>query len=171
MFVAALLSLTLVGPAEVDPLAPAREGMAQCYTPNKAARTCRALATYEFHADGRIINYAEILMNPTPLVVMLIEAEVRIVGDAECSVTEPQDARYRFVIDGRPADPDMSTQLREVVVASLTEMAGGGEVCTTYAPNGDGTLTGLATIDGQPWPEGNDTLLWVDPAEGWKVAP
>lgn len=170
MFATALLTLALVGPAEIDPLAPAREGMAQCYTPNKAARTCRALATYEFHADGTITNSAEVLVNPAPLVVMHSAAPVFIRGEAECGDTDPESVDYRFEIDGRPADSPTSAQLRAAIVAAFDQLPD-GEFCTVYVPNGDGFLTGVVTINGERWPEGDDTVLWVDPADGWKVAP
>lgn len=171
MFIAAaLFSLTFAGSADIDPLAPARRGMAQCYTPNKAARTCRALATYEFHADGTITNYAEVMLNPAPLIVMRAQSMVYIKADAECGVTSDDDVRG-FLMDGAPVPPALHQQLRDAVAASRAEHIPDGEYCTTYKPNADGTLTGVVTIDGQPWPEGDDTVLWVNPAEGWKVAP
>ncbi len=166
----ALLSLTLAGPAEIDPLAPARQGMAQCYTPNKAARTCRALATYEFHADGTITNYAEVLLNPVPLIVMRAEAPVYIKDGAECGVASDDDIQ-EFLLDGAPVPPALRQQLRDAIMAERAEHVPEGEYCTVYKPNGDGTLTGVVTIDGQPYPDGEDTVLWVNPAEGWKVAP
>lgn len=170
MLIAALLSLTIAGPAEIDPLAPAREGMAQCYTPNKAARTCRALAKYEFHADGTITNYAEVLINPTPLIVMRAEAPVYIEDGAECGVVSDDDIQ-EFFMDGAPVPPALQQQLQDAMMAVRAEHIPEGEYCTVYKPNSDGTLTGVVTIDGEPWPDGEDIVLWVNPAEGWKVAP
>ncbi|MES2834447.1 MAG: hypothetical protein V4707_07065 [Pseudomonadota bacterium] len=169
MFFAALLSLALSGPAETDPLAPAREGMAQCYTPNKAARTCRALANYEFHADGTITNYAVVLVNPTPLIVMRAETMVHISHGAVCGTSSDSDIRG-FVIDGQTLAGPLDQQLRD---ASAAMRAAGpqGETCTTYIAGPDGALAYSVSVGGQSQPDTGDTVLWVNPNEGWKVAP
>ncbi|NBB52975.1 hypothetical protein GVN24_32360 [Rhizobium sp. CRIBSB] len=170
MLVATLLSLTLTGPLDTDPLAPARDGMAQCYTPNKAARTCRAIGTYEFHADGTITNFAEVLMNESPLVVMRAQSKVYIRDGAECGPVSDSDIR-EFLLDGSPVGPELHAQLRDVVVAARAANMPDGEYCTVFKSNDDGTMTGVVTIDGKEWSQGDDIVLWVDPAEGWKVAP
>lgn len=169
MLIAALLSLTLAGPADPDPLAPAREGMAQCYRPNKATRTCGALATYEFHADGTITNYAELALLDEPLVIVRSAAPVYVRDGAECSDVDPRTIDFKFEIDGQPADAATAAELRELFLQAIDQNPD-GLYCTTYHSNGDGTLTGRVTIDGERWPDGDDTLLWVNPAEGWKVA-
>lgn len=169
MLIAALLSLTLAAHAEIDPLAQAREGMAQCYSPNKAARTCRALATYAFHADGTITNYAEVLINPEPLIVMRAAGEVHVRDGAECGATDPNDIRA-FYVDGVAVGADDFAIFREVIAEAWATL-GEGEFCTTYLPNPDGTQKALVTIGGVRQPMADDVMLWVNPAEGWKVAP
>ncbi len=162
-----ILTLMLAPPAQADPLILARQGMAQCYTPNMAARTCRALATYEFHPDGRITNYAEVLLNPEPAVVMQAATAVHIRDSAVCGTLSDSDI-LELRLNGEIMTGPLEQQVRQVVLAQRT---GEGEICTTYAPGADATMTYTVTIGGKQQPDDGDTVLWVDPAEGWTVAP
>ena len=168
--IAFALTLALAAPAmpqTADPLAPAREGQLQCHSPDTARKTCAALAGYTFAADGTIRNQAEVMLNPTPLIVMRDEAPVVVRDGAVCGpMTGFEDAA--FTIDGQPADPAMAEMIRGQVAAAFAQL--GSEGCTTYSPQGDGFLA-EAVIDGQPRPELNQPVIWVSPSDGYSVRP
>src|SRR5580698_4644363 len=68
-----------------DPLAPARVGELQCYTPDTVRKTCSALAGYTF-GNGGIDNQAEVLLSPKPIIVMKTVSPVWV---RACSVCGP----------------------------------------------------------------------------------
>ncbi|MCS6624504.1 hypothetical protein N0B44_16415 [Roseibacterium beibuensis] len=150
-----------------DPLAPARSGQLQCHEPKAAEKTCAALAGYTFGADGVIINHAEIMLNPAPLIVMRDDEPVVVRDGAVCGpMSGFEDAV--FTVNGQPADPQMAEMVRGQVTAAFAAL--GTEGCTRYTPQGDGWLAEVS-IDGQPRPEFNQTVVWVSPADGYTVRP
>ena len=60
----ALFAAAALSPANayVGPLALAGKGMAQCYVPNVATKTCASMATYHLNADGTFTNKAMVLI-------------------------------------------------------------------------------------------------------------
>lgn len=164
------LTLALAVPAPIeaaDPLAPARDGKLQCHTPDKARKTCSALAGYTFAADGTIANQAEVMLNPSPLIIMRDEAPVVVRDAAVCGpMVGFEDAV--FTIDGQPADPATAGMIRAQVTAAFSQL--GTEGCTRYSPQGEGWLAEVS-IDGQPRAEFNQPVIWVSPSEGYTVQP
>lgn len=150
-----------------DPLAPARDGRLQCHEPDTARKTCAALAGYSFAADGTITNHAEIMLNPSPLIVMRDEQPV-VVRDGEVCGPFGDFADAVFTLDGQPADPSLATMIRGQVAAAFAAL--GTEGCTRYLPQGDGWLAEVI-IDGHPRPDLNQPVIWVSPSDGYTVAP
>ena len=62
----------------------------------------------------------------------------------------------------------MAEMVRGQVTAAFAAL--GTEGCTHYTPQGDGWLAEVS-IDGQPRPEFNQTVVWVSPADGYTVRP
>lgn len=162
-----LLLLALPVNSIDDPLAPARQGQLQCHSPDVARKTCAALAGYTFEADGGILNQAEVLLNPSPAIVMHNEMRVFIREGAVCGDMSDL-AKARFTIGGQVADENVTSLLRAQVTAAFSQL--GGEGCTRYAPNGEGILAKVM-IDGEERPDLNQPVMWVSPDAGWSVAP
>ena len=164
------LTLALAVPAPLqaaDPLAPARDGQLQCHMPDKARKTCAALAGYTFAADGTILNQAEVMMNPSPLIVMRDESPVVVRDGAVCGPLGGFEDAV-FTIEGQPADPATADMIRGQVSAAFRQL--GTEGCTRYAPQGEGWLA-EAVVDGRPRPDLNQTVIWVSPSDGYSVRP
>lgn len=156
-----LLSVSLLG----DPLAPARAGQLQCYTPDESRRTCRSIASYNFRADGVVHNQAVVLLEPN--LIMKVSTLVDVRDGAVCGHLDGIDAA-EFIVEGHPADAQQTFRLRKLLAATYG-FAAGREYCTQYTPEGEGYRTAL-TVDGVPMPQSR-YVIWVDPADGYRVAP
>lgn len=164
------LTLALAGPAPVqaaDPLAPAREGRLQCHSPDTARKTCAALAGYTFASDGTILNQSEVMVNPSPLIVMRDSEPVYIRDGAVCGRVGGFEDTV-FLINGHPTEAATANMLRQRVVAAFDGF--GTEVCTTYVTEGD-ALRAEVAVDGQRRTELDQSLIWVSPADGYSVRP
>lgn len=161
-------ALAAVAPQQpADPLGPAREGRLQCHSPDAARKTCGAIATYSFAADGTISNQAEVMLNPSPLIVMRDQTPVVVRDGAVCGPLTGLEGAV-FTIDGQPADPQTAEMLRGQLSAAFAQL--GTEVCTRYTPQGEGWLA-EAFIDGRPRPDLNQPVIWVPPTDGYSVRP
>jgi hypothetical protein len=155
--------------ASAGPLDKARDGNLQCYGPNVARKTCNSLAGYTFE-NGKILNQAEVLVSPTPPLVMKTVTPIEIRGDAVCGPLRKQDIESaKIVVQGQilnEADAaPIKAQLESAFGARL-----GKEVCTTYRKQGD-TLRTEVTLAGVSHPEFKETVIWVAPSEGYRVSP
>lgn len=166
-----LLAAAPPAAAPADPLAPARAGQVQCYAPNPATKTCRSIATYRVRADGTIENGAELMIAPDPLIVLATASTVAVKDGGVCgSMHASETAAARITLNGAPMPEAQAAQLRQAIDGAL-----GGfyerEVCTTYEKGADGGLVARGTLDGKAMPELNQPVMWVSPADGWKVGP
>jgi len=153
-----------------DPLAPARSGQLQCYTPNVAKKTCHALAQYNFAPDGGIENPAEVIISEKPLIIMKGTAPVVVRDGAVCGPFDAQSLQQStFTIAGNPAPEPVAQQIRaQLLMTSAARL--GKEICTKYVPD-RGQFAAQVTVDGAPHPEMADRVIWVKPEDGFKVAP
>ncbi len=170
----AALALGLVAsPAtaqEGDVLAPARAGQLQCFEPNVAAKTCQSLGGYTFHANGGIDNIAEILLMPSPVIVMRASGPVTVENNAICGPLRAEDIQNAtFTIDGVAANAEEAAQLKAAMTQQLAPMFG-VQNCLTLTPDGEG-FRAESTVAGAPRPELTQRAIWVGASDGWRVAP
>lgn len=153
--------------AAEDPLAPARKGQVSCYQPNAAAKTCRAINSYRFEG-GKIVGLSQTSL--TEAVVMQRTAPVVVRDGAVCGTVRAEDIdTAAFLVRGQPATAEQTTALRDEVKRQYASLMG-RELCTRFSGVGP-VLTAAVAIDGQPQPDIKDTMMWVDPKAGFKVAP
>lgn len=153
-----------------DVLAPARAGQLQCFEPNAAAKTCQSLGSYVFGASGSIENVAEILLMPSPLIVMRASGPVTFENGAICGPLRAEDiANATFTVNGAPASEEEATQLKAAMQEQLAGMFG-VQNCLTLTPDGDG-FRAESTIGGAPRPDLTQRAIWVGANDGWRVAP
>jgi hypothetical protein len=165
---ALLLALATPAPLQAaDPLAPAREGRLQCHSPDMARKTCASLAGYTFSADGTILNQAEVLLTPSPVIVMRQEDAVVVRDGAVCGRFGGFEDAV-FTLDGQPAPQVVADTIRAQLAAAFARL--GTEGCTRYAPQGDGWRAEVS-IDGVARPDLNQPVIWVSPADGYAVRP
>ncbi len=155
-------------PEAADPLAPARAGLLQCYTPHPERKTCRALASYVFNKDGSIVNPAATLISPEPLVVMKTHDPVTIKAGAVCGQIHRASIQgAAFDVDGQPASAGQAETLRNQVTAAYTKIFD-KEICTTYTLKGS-AYQASTTVGGEPSADATDAVIWVKPGDGYKV--
>ncbi len=153
-----------------DVLAPARAGQLQCFEPNVTAKTCQSLGGYTFQANGVIDNPAQVLISPSPAIVMRISNPVTVRNGAICGpLTAADIARATFTVDGAPASESDTTEIRSSLTQQLSQMFG-HESCLTLTPDGDG-FRASTTMNGVPQPQQTQRVIWVGANDGYRVAP
>ena len=152
-----------------DVLTPARSGQLQCFEPNVAAKTCQSLGSYVFHADGRIDNVAEILLMPSPVIVMRASGPVTVENNAICGPLRAEDIEAAtFTVNGAAASAEETAQLKAAMNQQLAPMIG-VQNCLSLAAEGDG-LRANSVIGGRARPELSQRMIWVGANDGWRVA-
>jgi hypothetical protein len=170
MVALALLAGTGWARADNDPLADARQGRVQCYTPDAARKTCAAMAAYVFSPDGRITNPAVVLVGAQPVTLMRVTAPVEIKAGAVCGVPRAEDIDGAAIqVAGRQLTPEEAAPIKAQIETAFAAR-NGKEICTTYVPNGD-RLSAQVTVDGVPEPKMSATVIWVAREDGYTVAP
>lgn len=149
----------------LDILQPARQGQIQCYQPDLDAKTCRIMAAFSFEADGRILNTAQMLMDETGPAVLVITSPVVVKNRAVCGSLEHLP-KARFVVAGQPATSGQDAGYRLM----LSVIPRKGEVCARWVGTGDGYMA-YGALDGKPQKDLDQPMIWVEPGEGFAVAP
>ncbi len=164
---AALLQAT---PVAADPLAPAASGQVQCYKPDTVRKTCHSIAEYRPVGDGTYTNTATVLVSKMPLVVLRSATPVHEVGGAVCgNISEGDISASTLIVNGQELPAEQAGPLLSMGVSALDKVIG-HDICTTYSgPNND--LTATATLDGEARPDLTQHVMWVSPADGYRVAP
>lgn len=163
-------SLALAG--QVDPLAPARDGMVQCYDPIPARKLCRAIDAYAFNADGSIVNQGTNRIQDELPVILVSKNPVEVRDGKVCSIGPlTEDDIDRVEVAGRALDGAALAQARTQIVGAFPPAMRSGSLCSAYAANADGSLTTTVDIGGVPHPDISSTIRWVDPRDGWTVTP
>jgi hypothetical protein len=153
-----------------DVLAPARAGQLQCFEPNVAAKTCQSLGGYTVNANGVIDNIAQVLIMPSPVIIMRVTAPVVVRDAAICGPLSQADIdRTTFTIDGAPADAEQTGEIRAAMTEQLGPMLN-LESCMTLTPNGE-MLRAETSIAGRPQPQLTQRVIWVGANDGYRVAP
>jgi hypothetical protein len=166
------LILTLLAPpppqAAPDPLAPARAGKIQCISPNREKKTCLAIATYKPGPDGSFESTVQVLVNPSPAIVMETHAKGAVEGGATCNIIRAEDyAAASFTMNGTPMDEAIASSIRPQVAAAIAPMAG-KKGCSRERPEGDMVISEV-TLDGVAHAEMTQKLIWVSPSDGYTL--
>ncbi|CAN5469526.1 hypothetical protein BH10PSE14_BH10PSE14_27380 [soil metagenome] len=151
-----------------DPLAPAAAGKLQCHSPDVANKTCKSIASYQTGTDGVIRNTARLPLANEPPVALTLVSTVTVRDGAVCGFIAASDFD-RGVIDvnGQALAAEKAQPIVAKVAAAMASFIG-KEICTRYTANG-AALMAHATIDGVAQPAFDQPVIWVDPAEGYRV--
>jgi hypothetical protein len=167
---AIILAAAQAAPSVTDPLLPARSGQQQCYAPDTARKTCRAMAQYKFSNDNKVESISQVLVSKNGPVVMMSAAPVTVRAGAVCGTLRAEDVRSAgFLVAGQPAPDVLADQIRNQLIPAMSRDFG-KEVCTTYVPSDTGYTTKV-TISGVAHPEVVDKVIWVGTNDGYVVAP
>jgi hypothetical protein len=159
----------LMADAPADPLAPAHQGLVQCYDPNIAAKTCRAIGAYTFESDGTI-TYETTVALPSDgnVIIMKTKSPVTLRGDAVCGPIDRDAIKTASLTEkGRRLPADDANQIR---VQLQIVMAGrfGKESCATYQAFRDASYAKV-TLDGVADSDASGYMRWVKPDDGYTV--
>lgn len=166
------LALLLLAPGETfpDPIGPAAEGKLQCYGPDPVRRTCSALAGYRSDGKGGFLNDAEVLISHrTGLVMRTVEPVIVREGAVCGQITRAAHEKAEFLVNGQPLAGEGAKQAR-ATLAQLDAPLFDREICTRYPPEDD-HLVAKATLAGKADAFPDQKVIWVSPAEGYRVAP
>jgi hypothetical protein len=169
---AALLAFAVapVHAAGANALSPAEKGLAQCYEPNTATKTCASLATYKRNDDGTWDNTAVVLLDPQKPITLETTTSVTIRDGAVCGSIRKADVLGGHVkVAGQLIPADQSAG----ALASIAEGMGpmmDREICTAYIETADG-LVAKAKIAGMTGALPDQRVKWVLPSDGYSVAP
>jgi hypothetical protein len=167
VFAVAFVALPQV--ASAGPLDKARDGNLQCYEPNVVRKVCNSLAGYTFE-NGKILNQAEVLVSPAPSLVMKTVSPVEIRGDAVCGPVRKKDIETaKILVQGQLLNEVDAKSIKAQLESAFGTRLG-KEICTTYRKQGDMLVTEV-TIAGLSHPELKETVIWVAPSAGYRVAP
>jgi len=146
-----------------------KAGDLQCYGPNTARRTCAALSGYDFSRPV-IMNRAEVLISTDPVGTMTTVSPVTIKGGAICGVPSKRDIDTAVITSQGQVLTEAQAAGVKAQIWGLASARAGKELCTTYAPSGDGYTTRY-TLDGKPDITPSTTVILVGPKDGYRVAP
>jgi hypothetical protein len=149
----------------VDILRPARQGQVQCFQPNIDARTCKIMAAYSFEDDGRILSTTQALMDETGPAVLVVTSPVVVRNRSVCGNLENLP-KASFVVAGQPATPGQESGYRLMLSVAPRK----GEVCARWVGDGNGYVA-YGSLDGKPKKDFDQRMIWVEPGEGYRVAP
>lgn len=166
---AAVMMQDAVVPA-TDPLAPARAGQLQCYSPDTAKKTCNSLAGYTDNGDGTFTNTVTVLLSSQPAITLSNATMVRVIDGAVCGTISQRDIAAGTVsVDGQVL-PSEQAQFVLAAVSNALDKVIDHEICTTYEPVGEG-LVAHGSLDGVARSDLDQPIIWVAPSDGYTVAP
>jgi hypothetical protein len=165
LFVLALAA-SPVQEAVTDPLGLAAEGKVQCYSPDTANKTCQSIGAYAADSNGGIINTATLAI--TAEITMETASPVWIRNGAICGFIRKADVEKAVLRrNGAALAPETAKAIAEKVAEGLAP-AFDREICTTYFAEGDHWIA-RATLDGKPDQLPDMRVVWISPADGYRV--
>lgn len=169
------LSLLVLGAAaaRADVLGEARAGKLQCYEPDVQRKTCRGLFRTVVKPDGTATSGGDVLLNVvngnSVLIMRSPQSSVTIKGNMTCGPIRRSDIEdAEFLLDGKPVNAASDRRMKDDMEARQAARGGQTE-CSVFTPAGD-TWVVTDTLDGKPQPN-SAHMIWVGPADGYKVAP
>ncbi|MBC7497875.1 MAG: hypothetical protein H7243_12085 [Sphingomonadaceae bacterium] len=157
-------------PGDGNPLAPALAGKIKCTLPDTARKTFRSLATYTPVSGGGYSCASTILIAAHGPIIIENTSPVFVRGRAVCGTISHQDflgASLR--LGSRRLTAAEAAPLLAKIDVAMTKVIG-HEICQTYEATAGG-LVEQASVDGQYQADRDQLIEWVDPQEGYSVAP
>lgn len=154
--------------APAGPLANVKKGLVQCYRPDVTSKTCQSIAAYTLTGPDAFDNKATIPVSKNATLETHTPVVVR--GEAVCGFIRAEDTIAGLLrINGHEVDATTAKPVLERLAQAMTPFAG-KEICTRYESSAVG-LTAKVSIDGSYRPDQDQTVLWVNPSDGYTVTP
>ena len=153
-----------------DPYGPSRSGKLYCTQPDHAARTCKAISTFQIKADGNAHVVSRTGISQRLKVAAEQRNDLFAEGESYCAVFRQADiANIHLVQDRAPYAPlarkDIYLTLRNDMIATLLNH----KVCAQYYLNADGEGMQVGMIDGEFAGELMSSYSWIDAKSGYVV--
>lgn len=167
-----MLSIALVFTASVaEQLAPARQGKLQCLSPIASTKTCDSLSKITQVAPGRYAYEAEILLDADGPVIVVERGTITVQGSKSCETVRLAElSRLKFKVAGVPASATETARYRTQFKQKFAPLAG-QVICSSIGPEEEGAHEVETYLDGRHVVGMDYSMMWVNPNEGWKVAP
>jgi len=162
--------LALAGASVAEQMAPARQGMLQCQMPDLVFKTCLSLSKVSQAGPSAYRFETRMLIDPNGPVVATIYTMVAVRGPEVCDTVEPSDLDTATVtMAGKPLPPASAAQHLATFRRLFETLQ--GEICTQIVPGEQGMEKVLSQINGKRVPAVDYDMKWVDPEDGWIIAP
>ncbi|WP_404339033.1 hypothetical protein AB2M62_07585 [Sphingomonas sp. MMS12-HWE2-04] len=163
------LLLTLAaGQASDDVLAPARQGMLRCTTPDQTHKTCATLTRYTVHPDGGFDAEVTGMASRPAQISIRYTMPGTVENGALCFVHSGGAlSGASFTKPGAKLAPSLQETLRAQVSAGMASLSGKKRCYRDRIVNG--SLVSATTLDGVAHPELDRPVLWVRAEDGYKV--
>ncbi len=165
------VAITLLAASVTEQMAPAAQGMFQCQMPDVLFKTCFSLSKVHQAGPSTWVFESEMLVDMQSPVIASIKDAVSVRGSEVCKAANAADvSKFSFSLDGRPVSAAEAAKYR----AKLKRYYGifaGKMICTQVVHNDQDMELVQATIDGKRFKVGDYPMKWVNPDDGWKVAP
>jgi hypothetical protein len=167
-----MFSLLLVLAASISQqMAPASQGKLQCLSPIESMKTCDSLSRITQVAPGQYRYEAQILLDADGPVVATEHGTLAVQGSKICEKVRLSNLdTMTFKVAGAPASAAETARYRTDFKRKFAVIAG-QMICNTIAPEEDGLHEVETFIAGRRVSGLDYSMKWVDPGDGWKVAP
>jgi len=163
--------LSLAAASVAQQLAPAKRGLLECQMPNLETKTCLSLSKVSQSSASTYSFETEMLVDQAGMITARMHTQVSVRGTQICEKMSVSDtARATFASEGRPLSGAQAADYRAKLRAEFAPVVG-HIICTRNVTADDDMETVEAWIDGKRVPGGDYAMIWVDPADGWKVGP
>ena len=154
-----------------DQMAPAKQGMVQCQSPDVLFKTCDSLSKVSQIGPDLYRIESEMLVDPDGPVVITEISTVSVQGIQVCDTVRLAEIdQWDVKVAGVPTTAAQAARHRSRIKRQLAFLSG-QSICTTVVPGEQNMHNVQATIGGRRVPAFDYAMKWVSPDEGWKVAP
>lgn len=170
MSATAILLSVLASATSAGPLAPATQGMVQCFEPDDLAKTCHSIAAYRPIGDAIFANDAAVLVSPTSAIIFESTMRVEVKGAAVCGVLRAEDYTNGRLRVGSTPVPRAKAAPALAQIAAAAKPFIGKEICS-YFPGKGNMFTATAIVDGVERPDLQKRGKWIKASDGYTVSP
>jgi hypothetical protein len=170
MTAAAFIISVLASATSAGPLAPATQGMIQCFEPDDLAKTCHSIAAYRQIGESIFANDAAVLVSPTSAIIFESTMQVELKENAVCGVLSRENYTNGRLRVGNTLVPRAKAEPALAQIAAAAQPFIGKQICSYFLRKGD-MFTANAVVDGVERPDFQKRGKWVKASDGYTVSP
>ena len=165
-----LLATSSLGGMGTDMMTEIRAGKLLCSNPDLSTKTCSAITTFIFDANGNATETAELLISPNPPITLEMSSTVEIRGSVNCGkLTLAQMQKGRLRINGTLLPPDQNEAALSKIIEMMASMAD-KRACDELRIEA-GQLVKIGQVDEVEIKLPGKPVKWISVDDGFRVAP